>query len=183
MSHGNPPGSTGEQGGAGHEPQGAGGRPHWGPDGFPQGAGPHQPGYGAPPYGGADPAGGHRAPEGGYGAPEGGFGAPAGGYGAPAGYGRPAEWSGTPPPTYLSWAIIATVGGVLFCLIGGVPTGLASMHFARQVRPRWLAGDRQGAVAAAKNARTWATVSTVLDVLGFIFVVYLLSSSKNGTVG
>ncbi len=173
MSHGNPPGSTGEHGGAGHEPQGAGGRPHWGPDRFPHGAGPRQPGYGAP-------EGGYGAPEGSYGAPEGGHGAPEGGYGAPAGYGGPAGWSGTPPPTYLPWAIIATIGGVLFCLIGGVPTGLASMHFARQVMPRWLAGDRQGAVAAAKKARTWATVSTVL---GFIFVVYLFSSSKNGTVG
>ncbi|HUK71556.1 MAG TPA: CD225/dispanin family protein [Streptosporangiaceae bacterium] len=171
MSDGNPQG-TGEQGGAGHEPQGAGGPPHWGPDGFSQGAGPSHGGYGVPP-------GGAR----GYGPPEGGDGVREADYGAPAGFGTPAVWSGKPPPNYLPWAIIATIGGVLFSLIGGVPTGLVSAHFARQVMRRWHAGDRQGALEAARKARIWATVSTVLDVLGLIFVVYLFSSNKNGTVG
>lgn len=165
MSYGNPQGSTGEQGGAGHEPQVAGGPPHWGPDGFSRGAGPSHGGYGVPPGGGR------------------GYGPPEGGYGAPAGFGTSAGWSGNPPPNYLPWAIIATIGGVLFSLIGGVPTGLVSAHFARQVMRRWQAGDRQGALEAARKARTWAIVSTVLDVLGLIFVVYLFSSNKNGTVG
>ena len=72
---------------------------------------------------------------------------------------------------------------MLFSLIGGVPTGLASIHFARQVLPRWQAGDQQGALDASRKARTWAIVSTVLDVLGFIFVVYLFASNATGTVG
>ena len=72
---------------------------------------------------------------------------------------------------------------MLFCLIGGVPTGLASTHFARQVIPKWQAGDQQGALEASRKARTWAIVATVLDVLGFIFAVYLISSGSAGTVG
>jgi hypothetical protein len=104
-------------------------------------------------------------------------------HGLSVGYGAPLAAYGSPPPTYLPWGIAAIVGGVLFCLIGGVPTGLASTHFARQVLPRWQAGDQQGALDASRRARTWAIVSTVLDVLGFIFVVYLLASNSAGTVG
>jgi Interferon-induced transmembrane protein len=168
MSYGNSPGGqrggNGGEGDSGHEQRGTGqsregfgGRPHWGPAEFPDGAGAHQQGYGVPARGGADRAGG--------------------------GYGAPPDRSGGPPPTYLSWAIIAIVGGVLFSLIGGVPTGIASAHFARQVMPRWQAGDQQGAREASTKARTWAIASTVLDVLGLIFVIYLLSTSKNGNVG
>ncbi len=118
-----------------------------------------------------------RSPQG-YGAPPDHPGAQPQGYGAPLG-----SYGDEPPPTYLPWGIIAVVGGLLFCLIGGVPSGLASTHFARQVIPRWQAGDQQGAREASKKARTWAIVATVLDVLGLVFVIFYLLKSRNPAVG
>jgi interferon-induced transmembrane protein len=119
-----------------------------------------------------------------WGPADGGHGAPAyTGRGEQAGYGAPPDSAGAAPRTYLRWAIAATVGGVLFCLIGGVPTGLASVYFARQVIPRWQAGDQQGARSAAAKARVWAIVSTVADVLGFFVAIYLISSGAANRVG
>jgi hypothetical protein len=142
-----------------------------GPPGPSAQPGPHTGGYGVPPHGGP----GQAAPP--QGAP------PQGGPGPRAGYGAPAGSYGPPPPTYLRWGIAAIVGGVLFSLIGGVPTGLVSTHFARQVVPKWQAGDQQGARSASRKARTWAIVATVLDVVGFIYVVYLFSNGATGAVG
>src|SRR5215472_6254348 len=53
------------------------------------------------------------------------------GYMAP---GYAAGTYGRPPPTYLIWAIVATVGGVLFNLILGVPFGPIAIRHAREVR-------------------------------------------------
>lgn len=142
--------------------------------------GPPGPDGPAAPAGPAGPAGARPF----WGPQDGGHGAPAyGGLGQPAGYGAPLDSSGMVPRTYLRWAIAATIGGVLFCLIGGVPTGLASAYYARQVIPRWQAGDQQGARSAAAKARAWAIVSTVADVLGFVFAVYLISSGAANRVG
>jgi len=129
--------------------------------------------YGGRPYGG--PAG---SPQG-YDAPLAHPRAQSHGYGAPLG-----SYGDAPPPTYLPWGIAAIAGGLLFCLIGGVPSGLACTHFARKVIPKWQAGDQQGAREASKKARTWAIVSTVLDVLGLVFVIFFyLSKSRNPAVG
>ncbi|HKB29907.1 MAG TPA: CD225/dispanin family protein [Streptosporangiaceae bacterium] len=152
-----------------------------GPSGPSAQPGPHTGGYGVPPQGGPGQAAPPQAapPQGAppQGAP------PQGGPGQRVGYGAPAGSYGPPPPTYLRWGIAAIVGGVLFSLIGGVPAGLVSTHFARQVVPKWQAGDQQGARSASRKARTWAIVATVLDVVGFIYVVYLFSNSATGTVG
>jgi hypothetical protein len=106
-----------------------------------------------------------------------------GGLSQRAGYGAPPDSYGVPPRTYLRWGIAATVGGLLFCLIGGVRTGLASIYFTRQVTRRWQAGDWQGAQDASRKARTWAIVSTVLDVLGLVLASYLISSGTTSAVG
>jgi len=105
-----------------------------------------------------------------------GYGQP--GYG-PAGYFPPgygAGPAGTPPATYLPWAYTAAVGGVLFSLILGLPTGLVAVNYGRKVRPAWAAGDVQRAISASRKARTWAIVSTVLDVLGIVLVFVLLAA-------
>jgi hypothetical protein len=86
---------------------------------------------------------------------------------------------GAPPPTYLIWARIAAVGGVLFNLILGLPAGLVAQRYGRKVRKTWEAGDWQGATAASRRARTWAIVSTVMDVLGAILVVVVLTASAS----
>jgi hypothetical protein len=100
-------------------------------------------------------------------------GPPAPGYPMP-GYGVPPH--GAPPPTHLIWARIAAAGGVLFSLILGFPAALVALNHARKVRPSWESGNQPAAVSESRKARTWATVSTVLDVLGLIVVVLLLTS-------
>lgn len=135
---------------------------------------PPEPGYGSPlpsygqPYGGGQPQEGQPYQP--YGQP---YGGPP--YGQP--YGGPP--AGQPPRTYLAWGIIAAIGGVLFCLIGG-GSGIASIVFARRVRSRWEAGDQQGAMRASSNARTWAIVATVLDVLGLIIVIFFIARGAGG---
>jgi hypothetical protein len=88
---------------------------------------------------------------------------------------------GPQPPTYLVWGILAAVGGVFFCLIGGVPTAIAATVYARQVSSKWAAGDQQGALQASRNARTWAIVATVLDAIGLILVIVIIAHGVNAT--
>jgi hypothetical protein len=85
------------------------------------------------------------------------------------GYGYPPQppGYGPPPPSYLAWAILST----LFCCL---PAGIVSIVFAAQVNGKFSAGDYQGALAASRNAKTWATISTVAGVAA-IFVVLLLT--------
>lgn len=139
------------------------------PYGVPSYGTPPEPGYGQTPtdsgYTAPPPAPGYGAP---YGAP---YGTPAG-YGtqpgAPGGYGQfqqPMYQPTAPPPTYLGWAIAATL---LCCL----PAGVVSIVFAASVSSKWAAGDYQGAYRASGNARTWLIVSIVLGVIfgGFVLV-------------
>lgn len=129
--------------------------------------GTEQPGYGEPPpYQG-------QAPGDPYGGLPGQPGAP--GYGA-AGYGAPGPYV-QPPPSYFPWAITAAIFGVLCSLIFGAPAGFIATRHARQVRPLWEAGNQQGAVTASRKARTWAIVSTVLDVLGLLVVILIIVGS------
>jgi Interferon-induced transmembrane protein len=148
----------------------------WQPD-LPPGYG--QPGYGNPPgYGqpGYDQSGFGTPP--GYGQP--GYGQP--GYGQP-GYGQPGYGQpfGQSPPTYLIWARIALVGGVLFNLILGFPAGLAAQRYGRKVRQAWQAGDQAAAISASRKARTWAIVSTVLDALGIILLIVVVAASPKSS--
>lgn len=171
--------------GQGEQQPGAGQGPSWPPpSGGPAGYGSGEPGYGAPPPSGQPYGAPGQQPPGygtpGYGAP--GYGAQPYGTGAYGGYGAP---GGAKPPTYLVWGILSAIGGVLFCLIGGVPTAIASIVYARQVDTKWSAGDQAGAQQASRNARTWAIVSTVLDVIGVIIVIIVfgagLHSATTGT--
>jgi hypothetical protein len=96
------------------------------------------------------------------------------GYATP-GYGVPV---GQPPPTYLVWARIAAVGGVLFNLILGLPAALIAMRYGRQSRGHWQSGNPAAAVSESRKARTWAIVSTVLDLLGVVFLVVIIAASN-----
>ena len=178
MSDGSVPGEWQQQDPAG-PPQG------WPQQGFEQQGfaqqGPAQQGPAQPPADQgqawpAGPPGGEPAqpvPPG-YGQP--GYAAP--GYGAP-GYG--AGMYGTPPPTYMIWARIAAVGGVLFNLILGLPAGMIAIHHARLVRKQWDSGNQQAAVAASRKARTWAIVSTALDVLGIVLLIVIVAGSASSS--
>jgi hypothetical protein len=117
---------------------------------------------------------GAAVPQGYYGQP----GPPPPGFAMP-GYG--VAPSGMPPPTHVIWARIAAAGGVLFSLILGFPAALVALHYAREVRPNWESGNQSAAVSASRKARTWAIVSTVLDVLGLILAVVLLSGLSSSS--
>ncbi len=94
--------------------------------------------------------------------------APGYGYPPPAGagygYPPPPPSYGPPPPTYLVWAILTT----LFCCL---PAGIVSIVFAAQVNGKFASGDYQGALAASRNAKTWATISVAVGVVCIVIVL------------
>ena len=104
-------------------------------------------------------------------------------YGAPGsgmpGYGTPPL--GQRPPTYLIWARIAAVGGVLFNLILGLPSALIAMRHARLVRVHWETGDHPAAVSESRKARTWSIVATAFDALGIVLLVVLIGASGSAS--
>jgi len=83
------------------------------------------------------------------------------------------QW--TPPPSVnasapapnnnLVFAIIATVVSVVFCCL---PHGLISLIFALQVNNKAAAGDLQGALNAAKQAKLWAIVSIIVSAVWLV---------------
>lgn len=74
--------------------------------------------------------------------------------------------TGSPPPNYLAWAIVATV---LFCL----PLGVVAIVFASQVNGKYYAGDYAGAQDSSRKARLWSLWSTILGVLLWLVIVAL----------
>lgn len=90
----------------------------------------------------------------------------------------PAPSYGAPPPAYgqaggadipdlLVFSIIATL---LCCL----PAGIAAIVFSSKANNAKKMGDYEGARVAAKQAKTWLTVSVVAGIL--VFLISLFSS-------
>jgi|SRR5450759_3837944 hypothetical protein len=81
---------------------------------------------------------------------------------------------GTPPPSYLPWAILSAV-------LGFLPLGVASIVFAAQVNSKWAIGDIAGAQNASERAKKFAiwaaivqvVVLVVLGVLALLFIIML----------
>jgi hypothetical protein len=96
------------------------------------------------------------------------------GYGQP-GYGQP----GSAPPSYRVWGIIAVICGVLFNTILGLPTAFVGRRYGRQVPLLWASGDMQAAVKASRKARAWLIASSVLDALGVIVLVAIITQSPS----
>jgi hypothetical protein len=91
------------------------------------------------------------------------------------------QWDAPPPPppigaqgpainNNLALAIVATVVSVIFCCI---PHGVVSLIFALQVDKKAASGDIQGALDAAKQAKTWAIVSIIVAVIGLVIGLVL----------
>jgi hypothetical protein len=158
------------------------GQPGPGQPGYGQ-PGPGQPGYGQP--GPGQPGYGQPGPgQPNYGQP--GYGQP--GYGQPnygqPGYAQPGYGyvpPGPPPPNYKAWWITAAVCGVLFNLILGFPAALIGGRHGRKVAQQWAAGDVQAAATSSRKARGWLIASTVLDALGLVLFIFLLSQSGSPT--
>ena len=62
------------------------------------------------------------------------------------------------PPTYMVWAVIATV----FCCL---PLGVAAIFFAAQVSTKYYARDFDGARKSSERAEIWIIASIVTGVL------------------
>lgn len=97
------------------------------------------------------------------------------------------EWNPPSPttkvPNNLALAIVASVVSLIACCL---PHGLVSLIFALQVDKKAAAGDIAGATAAAKNAKTFAWVSIIIAIVGFViglifgafgFVMSIISAS------
>lgn len=70
---------------------------------------------------------------------------------------------GTPPPSYLVWAILSAI----LC----VPLGVASVIFSTQVNTKWAVGDVAGAQSASRRARNFAIWSAIAWALSLLVVV------------
>jgi hypothetical protein len=99
------------------------------------------------------------------------------GFGAPSVYPGQPEYAspGAPPPTYRAWGTAATICGVLFNLILGLPTALIARRYSKKVTGLWASGDVQGAISASRKARAWLIASIVLDVIGLILSVVVVA--------
>jgi len=158
------------------------GQPSYGPPSYGQPYG--QPTYGQPIYGQQPQYGQPGYGQPGYGQP--GYGQP--GYGMPAypqpGYGPPMyPPPGSQPPTYGPWAVTTIIGGVLFSLLIGLPTAIVGHSYGSKVKRAWAAGDVQGAASASRKARGWLTASTIFELLGVIFVIFLFTHISSSGVG
>jgi Interferon-induced transmembrane protein len=97
------------------------------------------------------------------------------GYGRP-GYGRPGYVPpGPPPPTYTAWGIIASICGVLFNVILGLPAARIGNRYARKVPGLWTSGDAHGAVIASRKARNWLIASAALDAIGLLLLIVVIT--------
>jgi hypothetical protein len=158
--------------------------PQTGPSDNPQGFGapPPYPGQGDPSQGQGYPTQGYPGqgqpyPNQPYGQPP--YpGQPGQGYGAP--YGSPLPPGGK-PTTYMAWAIAASVAGIFFSLILGFPAGMAARHYARKVSRTWAAGDVAESAKSSRRALTWSIIATVLDILGLILFITVLSHPAAST--
>jgi hypothetical protein len=147
------------------------------PDPAGQQPGPFQPTPEPAPMSPEDPYGGASGQPGPPSYPQPGYGQPGYGEGSYTPPGYAAGPAGQEPPTHLAWAWIAAAGGVLFSLILGFPTAMIALNHARKVRPSWQAGNMQAAINASRKARTWAIVSTILDVLGIGILAIVIASA------
>jgi hypothetical protein len=84
------------------------------------------------------------------------------------------------PSNYLVPAILAT----LFCCL---PGGIVSIVYAAQVNSKWDSGDYNGALNAAKNAKTWFWISfgvgLVVVVVWVIAAIASASTSNTSSYG
>ena len=81
-------------------------------------------------------------------------------------YTPPAANAGAPMANNMTLAIIATVVSISFCC--GIPHGLISLLCATQVAKKAQAGDTEGAMKSAKQAKIFAWISIVVSVVGLV---------------
>jgi hypothetical protein len=138
-------------------------------------------GYGSPPppypeHGGYGDTGAGQQGYGQTGYGQNGYEQPGYGYAGGPGFGYTP--SGSQPPTYKVWGIIAAACGVLFNLILGFPAAMIGSRQGRKSAQLWSEGDTQGAAAASRKARGWLIAASVLDVLGLVLFVVIIAGGS-----
>ncbi len=69
------------------------------------------------------------------------------------------------PDNHLTWAILSTI---LCCW----PFGIPAIVNASKVDKYWIAGHKEEAIKASKEAKKWANISAI--VAGVFWVLYLI---------
>lgn len=110
----------------------------------PEGAGHHMPPYGQPQPYYSDPHRPENGPQLYYSAPQSGF--------------EESQQRRPMPPTYLVWAIIATI---CCCL----PAGIVAIIFSANVSSKYYARDFEGARRASRRAQWWIIISIVAGII------------------
>lgn len=80
---------------------------------------------------------------------------------------QPVSSHAGPVPVPNSWLAPAVVAALCCFPI----TGVAAVYFAAQVNVLWAAGDRRGALTAARRARGWTLLSVTLWIVVTIVLV------------
>lgn len=79
-------------------------------------------------------------------------------------------------PTYMWQSVTATVLGLIFCCVPGMPFGIVAIVFASKVEGLRVQGDLFGATAASNNAKIWMILTFVCSGLGLVINgLYLLA--------
>jgi hypothetical protein len=80
-------------------------------------------------------------------------------------------------PTYMWQSVTATVVGLIFCCVLGMPFGIVAIVFASKVESLRVQGDLFGATTASNNAKTWMILAFACSGLGLAMnVFYLLAA-------
>lgn len=74
-----------------------------------------------------------------------------------------------PVPNNLVLAIVASALSLFCCCL---PHGVISLIFALQVQKKADAGDLQGAMNAAKQAKMWAWISIIVSAVGLVIAFF-----------
>ncbi|TCZ85020.1 CD225/dispanin family protein [Lysobacter sp. N42] len=92
----------------------------------------------------------------------------------------PVEEPRRPVPTYLAWSIIGTVLSLCLCCIIGTIPGIVAIVFSTQVNSALNRGDYVAAQRASSNARLWCWITTALNILGLLWVSYVVATGQWG---
>ena len=74
-------------------------------------------------------------------------------------------------PNHMVWTILSTIVATLTCCPLGL-LGIIGIVSSNKVNTLLASGDTAGAMRASGSAKTWATVATVLAVIGIILNIY-----------
>lgn len=73
---------------------------------------------------------------------------------------------GYAPSDYQLWALLVTIGSIVFCSLFALLFALLALRQSGRVERLWLTGQQEAAFRASSRARMWCIAATVLLVVG-----------------